>query len=210
MGGSLIRQQEKEVDVGIGRQLATPIAAHGNDCQPLARSRIGERVDYLGDEIEQRADQLIHEEALLADRCRAVAGRLETATDLGAPCRQSHLQGRDERTAIERGSLERADDKGQSLGQRSAIDDIALPGDAAHDDSLRPDLSPALKASAGIDGDDRGDRVLEMGNASHYREGHITTATLPATARVFSVSLRSSGRAPLTGDVRRSRLNLWA
>jgi hypothetical protein len=77
-----------------------------------------------------------------------------------------------------------------------------LPGDAAHDDSLRPELSPALKASAGIDGDDRADRVLEMGDASHYREGHITTATLPATARVFSASLRSSGRATLTGDVR--------
>jgi len=58
-----------------------------------------------------------------------------------------------------------------SLGQCSAIDDIALPGDAAHDDSLRPDLSPALKASAGIDDDDRGDRVLEMGNASHYPRG---------------------------------------
>src|SRR2546423_9777658 len=78
MGGPLVRQQEQKVDIGIGCEFAAPIAAHGNDCQPLARSRVGERVDYLGDEIEQCADQLIYQKALLADRCRAVASRLES------------------------------------------------------------------------------------------------------------------------------------
>jgi hypothetical protein len=67
--------------------------------------------------------------------------------------------------------LDGAGDNGQSLRQCSAIDDLALPGDAAHDDSLRPELSPALKASADIDGDDRAGRVLEMGNERRYGEG---------------------------------------
>src|SRR5260370_29058787 len=91
MGSSLVRQQEQELDIGIGRQFASPIAPHCNDSQPLARRRVGERVDYLGHEIEQRADQLIHQEALLADRCGAVAGRLEAAMDLCSALCQSHL-----------------------------------------------------------------------------------------------------------------------
>ena len=91
MGSPLVRQQEQEVDIGIGRQFAAPIAAHCNDCQSLARSRVGERVDYLGHQIEQRAEQLVHQEALLADCCGAVTGRLEAAMDLCAALRQSHL-----------------------------------------------------------------------------------------------------------------------
>jgi hypothetical protein len=54
---------------------------------------------------------------------------------------------------------------------------------------FRPELLPALKVSAGIDGNDRAGRVLEMGHASHYREGHITTATLPWGRKLFSVSI---------------------
>src|SRR5712672_2688977 len=81
MGSPLVRQQEQKVDIGIGCEFAAPIAAHGNDCQPLARSRVGERVDYLGDEIEQCADQLIYQKALLADRCRAVRATLKGATN---------------------------------------------------------------------------------------------------------------------------------
>src|SRR6202030_3629911 len=126
-----------------------------------------------------------------ADRSSAVAGRLEAATDLGAPRRQSHLERRDEPTAIEPGCLYRARCNGQLFGQSSAIDDVALPDGTAHAATLSSGLFQALKVPPGIDGDDRADPVLQMGNASHHREGRITTATLPMAARVFSVSFYS-------------------
>jgi hypothetical protein len=59
---------------------------------------------------------------------------------------------------------------------------------------------------SGINGDDRAGGVLQMGNASHYREGYITTGTLPTAARVFSVSFYSSRTAAPTGDLREKRV----
>jgi len=64
------------------------------------------------------------------------------ALNLGAPRRQSQLQGRDERTAIEPGCLFRARCDGQLLGQSSTIDDIALPGDTAHTATLSSGAFP--------------------------------------------------------------------
>ena len=41
----LVGQQEQQIDVGKGRQLAAAIAADRDDRQPFARGRVGERID---------------------------------------------------------------------------------------------------------------------------------------------------------------------
>ena len=67
-------------------------------------------------------------------------------------------------------------------------------------------LSQALRVPSGIDGDDRAGGVLQMGNASHYREGHLTIATLPTAASIFGVILFFLDRAAPTGDLREKRV----
>ena len=60
-----------------------------------------------------------------------------------------------------------------------------------------------------MDSDDRAGRVLQMGNASHQREGHIATVTLPTgRERIFGVILFFSGRAAPTSDIREKRVEL--
>ena len=62
----LVGQQEQQIDVGIGRQLAAAIAADRDERHPFARGRVGERIDPVGDEVVEHADQLIDQKALLA------------------------------------------------------------------------------------------------------------------------------------------------
>ena len=56
----LVGQQEHEVDVGKGRQFATPITAERHQRQPLAGGRIGHRIDPGGRDVVEHADQLVH------------------------------------------------------------------------------------------------------------------------------------------------------
>ena len=91
MRGPLVGQQKQQVDVGIGRQLTAPITTDGDDGQPLARGRIGERIDVAGNQVEHRTDQLVHQKGLLAHHRGAIAARLETPADLCMPLGQRGL-----------------------------------------------------------------------------------------------------------------------
>ena len=130
--GLLVGQQKQQVDVGIGREFAASVSADGDDRQPFARGRVGKRKDFAGDEVKERADQLVHHKALLAHHRGAIAARLEAGADFGATCVQRRLQWRDERPAIECGRSDRAGDARQLLRESAPVDDVALPCDAGH------------------------------------------------------------------------------
>ena len=59
VGGLLVGRQEQEIDVRMGRQLATAVAADGDDGEKLALRRIGERIEPLGREVVEHMDELI-------------------------------------------------------------------------------------------------------------------------------------------------------
>ena len=128
----LVGQQKQQIDVGIGRHLSAPIAADRDDRQLLARGRVGQRVDPLGDEVVEHPDQLIDQKALFPDRSRGIALSLEAAANLGPAVRQRGLQRRQQDAAVEPRRLGRGDRLRQFLSERPPVDDVALPLDIGH------------------------------------------------------------------------------
>ena len=63
MGRQLVGQQEEQIDVRAGGELAAAIAADRHQGQMLAGAGIGQREDLLGRVVVKGADQLIHQEA---------------------------------------------------------------------------------------------------------------------------------------------------
>ena len=61
---ALVGDQEQQVHVGERRQLAPAVAAGGHQGQPFRRRRVGQRVDVGGDEVEQHAQELVHQIAV--------------------------------------------------------------------------------------------------------------------------------------------------
>ena len=130
----LVGPQEQQIDVRQRRQLAAAVAAGRHHAQPLGRAGIGGGIDALVGEIEDHADQLVHQErgggqhlvAVVAQR----AGLLEAAADLGPAAGQRLAQqgehGRARRLGAGRQVL---DQRGQGVLQRTAAHDGAAVGD---------------------------------------------------------------------------------
>ena len=145
MGGQLVGQQEQEIDVGMGRQLAAAVAADGHQGQPLGRRGIGQWVSMSCGKIMQRAQELIDEEARLADGLAAVpafarTGAFEAAADLGPAGGERGFQLRQHGRALLRRPVALGDG-GQAAGEGAAVDDGALVADVVHE-ALRL-LSPS-------------------------------------------------------------------
>ena len=62
-GGLLVGQQEQQIDVGARRQQAAAVAAGRDDRHALGFRRVLRRIEVLGDELEQHADDLVLHEA---------------------------------------------------------------------------------------------------------------------------------------------------
>ena len=142
MRGPFVGEQKQQIDVGIGRQLAPPIAADGDKRQPFARGRVGERIDVVGGEVEQCADQLVDQKTLLAHHRRPIVGLFKTTANLGPPGGQRRLQRRDEQSSIEGRRWGRTSNDRELLAERSPVDDVTLPRNAGHAALLPPASTP--------------------------------------------------------------------
>ena len=60
--GFLVGQDEKQIDIGIWRKFAPPVSANGGDAQTLALGRVRRRIDLVGREIVDQADDLVCQE----------------------------------------------------------------------------------------------------------------------------------------------------
>ena len=96
----LVGQQEQEIDIRERRHLAAAIAADRDDRDLLAGGRVGDRVDAFADEVEQDADQLVDQKALLGDAMRRAAAGLETPLDFAPPMVERLAQQRDDRGTV--------------------------------------------------------------------------------------------------------------
>lgn len=90
--------EEGDVDIGMRRHLAAPIAAHGHDRQPLAAGAVPGGVDIVDDVIVDDAQQLVDQKGLSRRRimtgCRAffqAAGDFLTAMGQRGAQRFDHL-----------------------------------------------------------------------------------------------------------------------
>jgi hypothetical protein len=128
----LVGQEEQEIDVRERRHLATPVAADRDDRHLFPRGRVGERIDRLDGEVVERPDQLIHEEALLADRPVGRAVGVEPAVDLGVAPGERRLERRQQHAPVERRGRRVADRRRQRFAERPPVDDVALPQDVGH------------------------------------------------------------------------------
>ena len=192
MWGPLVGQQKQEIDVRIGRQLSAPVPAHRDDRQTLARGRVGERVDLFGDQVEQHADQLVHQETLLAHHRGAIRRRLEAPADLGAAFDQRRLCRRDKGSAVERRHVRT---------EAAAADSSAASARRSMMSRCRAMLA-ILRLLYRPVGDGTGG-VLQMGNARHHRESRCCPFP-PFGAE----EVRGSGTARMwisTAHVRRCR-----
>ena len=63
-GGLLDGSKEGNVDVGMRRHLAPPVAADGHDRQAFALRAVTGRIDVIDDMIVNHAKELIHKECL--------------------------------------------------------------------------------------------------------------------------------------------------
>ncbi len=126
----LVGQQEEEIDVGKGRQLAAAITADGDQRHLLARRGVGRRIDPGLGEVVKRADDLIHEEGQRVHGFGAGGALLETLLHRGAAGGERLLEhGAD---VLARG---RARGGGQGFELRlevAAVDDVARMGDGTH------------------------------------------------------------------------------
>src|SRR5215468_758228 len=130
----LVGTQEQEIDVAKRGQLAAAVAAGRHHAQPLGRAGIAGRIDALVGEVEDHADQLVHQEGGRGQHQIAVVaqwtGRLEATADLGAALAQRLAQerehGRPRRLAAGRQVL---DQRGQLLFERAPAHDGAAVGD---------------------------------------------------------------------------------
>jgi hypothetical protein len=138
----LVGQQEQQIDVGIGRELAAAVAANRDHGHALARGRIGGRIDVADGEIVEHADELIHQEG---ERVRGVGARavlVEALADLGAAGGERLLEEGDE-------LLRRRRALGGELLEcrlkRAAIHHRARPDDTVHGASLHGRSHPVAR-----------------------------------------------------------------
>ena len=122
----LVGVQEQQIDIRIGRHLAAPVAADGNQAQPVGRRGIGFDIYLLRRELMRDGDDLIDQEGRRRGRRQAVRSGVETAADFRLAIGQGgleHVQGdraqRRRRSAI-------LGHRGQPRGHRAPVDNVAL------------------------------------------------------------------------------------
>ena len=130
----LVGPQEQQIDVGQRRQLAAAVAAGRHHAQPLGGAGIGGGIDALVGEIEDHADQLVHQERGGGQHLVAVVaqrpGLLEAAADLGpADGQRLAQQGEHGRTRRLGAGRQVLDQGGQGVLQRAPAHDGAAVGD---------------------------------------------------------------------------------
>ena len=116
------------------RQLAAAVAAGRHDAQPLGRAGIGGGIDALVGEIEDHADQLVHQERGGGQHLVAVVaqrpGLLEAAADLGpADGQRIAQQGEHGRTRRLGAGRQVLDQGGQGVLQHAPAHDGTAVGD---------------------------------------------------------------------------------
>ena len=97
MGRVLVGNQEQQIDVGKGRQLAAAIAADRQHRQPFRRCGIVQGIDPHRRQLMQGADQLIHQQAQALGRGAAVMVGLEAAAHFRPAIGQRLLEQRQQR-----------------------------------------------------------------------------------------------------------------
>ena len=85
----LVGTQEQQIEIGQRGEFAAPVAAGRHDPQPFGGARVGGGVGVFLREVEQHADQLVHQEGGRRQHGRSVVvelalGALEAAPYLGA------------------------------------------------------------------------------------------------------------------------------
>ena len=133
MRRALVGQQEQQIDIGIRRQLAAPIAADRDDRHLLALGRVGERIGGLDREVVEHPDQLIDQKTLLGDGPRRRRRRPRS----GAGFRRARLPAPPSAAAAGRprsvaGGARCGNRPRQLVGERPPVDDLALPQDGGH------------------------------------------------------------------------------
>jgi phage tail protein X len=129
----LVGTQEQQIEIGQRGELAAPVPAGRHDTQPLGGARVGGGVGVLLREVEQDADQLVHQERGRRQHGRPVIVELarralEAAADLGPADGQGfteqgkHVGARD----VAVGPV--GDQPGQRLLEHAAPDDGAAVG----------------------------------------------------------------------------------
>ena len=127
----LVGQQEEEIDVGIGRQLAAAVTADGDQRHLLARSGIGRRIDPGLGEVVKRADDLIHQEGQRVRGFGAGGPGFETLLNHGAAGDQRLLEHGAHVLARGR-ARSRFGQRFEFRLNRAAVDDVARVGDRVH------------------------------------------------------------------------------
>ena len=127
---ALIGGEEKQIDIGEGRELAAAIAADRDQRHALARRRIGDQVDVGRDKIVERANELIDEEGKRVHGFGAARTALEALLHFGTARGERGFQRFGDALAIGLGA---------ALGNRvelrregTAIDYFALARDFSH------------------------------------------------------------------------------
>jgi hypothetical protein len=126
----LVGQQEQQIDVGKRGQFAAAITADRGDRHLFALGRVGDRIDPLDREVVDDPDQLVDQEGLLGDGPGGGAARLKAAADFVAAAPERRLQGRQQQAAVVRRAVRNG--LRQRVGERSPVDDLALPQDVGH------------------------------------------------------------------------------
>ncbi len=88
----LVRNQEQEIEIRKGRQLAAPVSADRDQRQGLARRGIGGGIEVVADIVIKCADNAIDEMAPLAGRLQTVFATLQVMPDRAVTVAQGLLQ----------------------------------------------------------------------------------------------------------------------
>jgi len=145
MRRQLVGKQEKQIEVGLRRQLAAAIAAGGDHRFALARRGVGVGIDPLEGEVVERAHELIDQIGVsfgagMAARARVAVG-VEAALDLGAAVRQRVLQRRQHASARQRRGAP-ARNRIEPFHQLAPVDDGARQGNVGFDQCVHRNSSP--------------------------------------------------------------------
>ena len=133
-GRLLVGTQEQEIEVAKRRQLAAAVAAGRHHAQPLGGAGVGRGVGVAVGEVEQDADDLVHQVRRGGQHRRPIVaqrpGRLEAAADLGPAAGQRVAQQGQHRWPRRLAARRQILDKcRQRLLERAAAHDPAAVGD---------------------------------------------------------------------------------
>ncbi len=129
----LVGTQEQQIEVAERRQLAAAEAAGRHHAQPLGGAGVGGGIGVALGEVEQHADQLVHQERGRRQHGRPVVahlagGILEAAADFTAADRQGFAERRQDLGTRDVARRPVLDQPGQGLLECAAPDDGAAVG----------------------------------------------------------------------------------